>query len=44
MGITNTLYDGFTDVKGLIDKQLFYQNKNIVIEWMYIFGELETNS
>lgn len=44
MGITNTLYDGFTDVKDLIDKQLFYQNKNIVIEWMYIFGELETNS
>lgn len=44
MGITNKLRDGVIDVKNLIDKQLFYQNKKADIKWMDVFEELETNS
>lgn len=44
MGITNKLHDGVIYANNLIDKQLFYQNKNADIKWMDIFEELETNS
>lgn len=37
MRITNKLHDGFIDVKNLLDKQLFYQNKKADIKWMDIF-------
>lgn len=40
----NSLYDEFIDAKDLFGKELVYQKQLEDIEWMYILGELETNS
>lgn len=40
----NKMYDEFIDTKNLIEKQVIYQNKSVLIQCMTISENLETIS